>query len=743
MRVPVYERRTSINPMSATQSPVLSPAGDFGAGTAGVLSSLASGFLKIQQDTDDARTLELFNKFKNDSVNYHENPETGIYNTRLGYSARGAYSDADTWLRKTGEEYAKELKSPRAKANFRKMARDFITQQGLANSRFEAQQVRKYQAEQADATIKNGLNEIALNPFDDEAVNVIRENMLNALELKHRHSSPEQRSFALAEHDNDIAMARFNAMMQENPEAADKWFSENKKSFSAENRQKAENALEIYHVQSVVDKLITKFPQEAEQEGLRWIREHYSGEKEERIASAYKTRSNETAIKDDRKERLLRLHQDEAEDRIMKNFILDGSLPSTEQLRILVADKQLRPEQFERIENKRDNSARRSIFMRRERTRNPNVSQQELDTAFMKRMGTTDREHREIFAACVNSMLYGLEDEKILDDYLTRGKLTTDEVSRIKKTVKTLTGVQKEFFSREKSLLNSNIKLLGKEHGFSDDAQNKIMENFITRAGLELDNPLDKDYRTKLQQIATDVLLEAIDGSGEPLTGMLWGNSELGDFREEINSRIFQPDLVIPELLPDDINLTEAAVSDAPPARQMIEGGTITGRFSDHRAYRNGQHNGLDIAAPEGTDITLSDFGTALTVTKVNTDTPSKGGGNSVTLSGSYSNGDKIDIIISHMKNDSINLKVGDNVETGTLLGKVGNTGMTSDRSQNGKVTAWYDGKSSGYHMDLKIKINGKYVNPETFTPPRQEINRQPLNEDFQSLGTIWDTDIL
>ena len=170
-----------------------------------------------------------------------------------------------------------------------------------------------------------------------------------------------------------------------------------------------------------------------------------------------------------------------------------------------------------------------------------------------------------------------------------------------------------------------------------------------------------------------------------------------------------------------------------PPAEQkpmnlglaMIANGTVTGHFSDWRAYRSGQHNGVDIWGKAGSPITWTQTNIPVTVSRVNTKTPYKGGGNSVTLSGTDSNGDKWDFIISHMENGSVNLNVGDVVLPGEVVGKVGNTGMTSDKSQGGEITRWYEGKKSGYHMDLKIKKNGKYIDPENFTPPAPFTNTQ------------------
>ena len=80
-------------------------------------------------------------------------------------------------------------------------------------------------------------------------------------------------------------------------------------------------------------------------------------------------------------------------------------------------------------------------------------------------------------------------------------------------------------------------------------------------------------------------------------------------------------------------------------------------------------------------------------------------------------------------------------VDTGTIIGKVGNTGMTSE---NRKITPWREDKKTGFHIDIKIKINGKYVDPETFVPPRPLADRQEQSQNagleaVRDLGSLWD----
>ncbi len=217
MRVPVYERRGSISPMPAVQAPALMPVSDGGAGVAGAVQKLADRALKLYNDHEDARTLELFSKFKADSSDYHDNPDKGIYATRTGYLSQGVFQEADEWLRKKGEDYARQITSPRAKKNFRKMAGDFITAQGQANSRFEAAQMRKYRIDSADAAVNNYLADIEAHWDDTEYIKQAREAINQALELKHRGEGQEVFFNAGLEVDDKIAQARIRQGLFKRP----------------------------------------------------------------------------------------------------------------------------------------------------------------------------------------------------------------------------------------------------------------------------------------------------------------------------------------------------------------------------------------------------------------------------------------------------------------------------------------------------------------------------------------------
>ena len=565
MRVPVYERREGIIPLPANNVSPLTPAGDGGTSMLEAAKGLTLKLQQIQNDTEDARTLELFNKFKRDSLEYHENPDKGLYNTRLGYHSQGVYGEADQWLRQTGEDYVKGLKSSRAKANFRKMAEQYIQQRGMQNSRFEADQMKKYQTEQADATYKNGLNDIALNAYNDNAVENIKQNMTDALELLLRYKSPEERKNALATMDSDIASARMAVMLQQDPEKADTWFRENKSLFNAQSALKYENALESYRVQTVVDKLVELFPDDKEKEGLQWIRENFSGDREEKIAAAYKSRNNESTIKQYYADQNVRRQQNKLEEEIEARWFTDGVMPTEAEFQQLVSSKQLRAEQAERQLAKQANGATRARIEKNILAQNPNLTQLELDTAVMRRMGITNEAYQGYFANAKELALNTKDDTELnnlLKNFLQRGWITTDDTTKIKQHVKSLDKIQKDYYNSEKKNIKDTIENI---FGKNSDILQSVLDAFsIKEAKL---NPKDKDYRQQLLDKKKKILIDAIDNSGKDKTSWFGlfdtkiGKTYIDIQGETLKDRKIDPFPSLPDLSPSKIDLTQPVIN--------------------------------------------------------------------------------------------------------------------------------------------------------------------------------------
>lgn len=118
-----------------------------------------------------------------------------------------------------------------------------------------------------------------------------------------------------------------------------------------------------------------------------------------------------------------------------------------------------------------------------------------------------------------------------------------------------------------------------------------------------------------------------------------------------------------------------------------------SGRISSPFGYRTHPvtrsytlHSGIDIAASSGTTVVASRNGKVV----------------SAGYSGSYGNlivishGNGIETAYAHLR--SINVRVGDSVSQGQLIGKVGSTG-----------------RSTGPHLHFEVRINGTAVNPSKY----------------------------
>ncbi|MBQ7220818.1 MAG: transglycosylase SLT domain-containing protein [Synergistaceae bacterium] len=106
-------------------------------------------------------------------------------------------------------------------------------------------------------------------------------------------------------------------------------------------------------------------------------------------------------------------------------------------------------------------------------------------------------------------------------------------------------------------------------------------------------------------------------------------------------------------------------------------------------------HYGVDYMTPNGTEILVPDIGVPLTVSYVGNQPD--GYGHHVKLTGQV-NGHRVDFTIAHMQ-DGVNVKRGDTVGAGELIGLSGNSGNSR-------------GKNGGYHMHLEVKVDGEYVDP-------------------------------
>ena len=354
------------------------------------------------------------------------------------------------------------------------------------------------------------------------------------------------------------------------------------------------------------------------------------------------------------------------------------------------------------------------------------LTPQQQEERIMRGMGVTKEARESALAAIQAGALDGTMTDAELHAYYESGAITKFEEERFKEIDTQVSGGQKSFVLDQRKALRTDMNGL-KIPGKGDELYRNIALNKFNELVSQLD-PHSKTYRMDVMNARRDAMMEAVQASGKKQAdGWFFGFGEEAptSFGERVSQALTaleeqtgRVEEYTPSFRTDTIDLPsgsqQSQSSTGNIGLDMVGGsGRITGRFSDYRAYRKGRHNGIDVAVPAGTPIVSPDFGVPLTVTRVVTGSPSKGGGNTVTLGGTLPDGRAISITASHMQNGSIALKNGDVVQPGAQIGRVGNTGMTTDRSKGGNVTAWYPGKKSGHHLDLKVKIDGEYVDPE------------------------------
>ncbi len=122
--------------------------------------------------------------------------------------------------------------------------------------------------------------------------------------------------------------------------------------------------------------------------------------------------------------------------------------------------------------------------------------------------------------------------------------------------------------------------------------------------------------------------------------------------------------------------------------------------FGDRRP-----HLGIDYGAPTGTPIMAVGAGTVTVRGWV------KGFGNHIKIR--HSSG--FESMYSHMSRYGKGIKKGSSVRQGQVIGYVGSTGY-----------------STGPHLDFRLKLNGKYINPSTAMSPRAESVSKKDKADFE-----------
>lgn len=127
-------------------------------------------------------------------------------------------------------------------------------------------------------------------------------------------------------------------------------------------------------------------------------------------------------------------------------------------------------------------------------------------------------------------------------------------------------------------------------------------------------------------------------------------------------------------------------------------------------SIRENAHSGIDLATFEGTPLINVSDGVVTQIYRLG----DKNVGNGIKVE----NSDGVEIIYGHLS--EISVKVGDKVDIGQIIGKTGNTG-----------------NSTGPHLHLGAKLDGKFIDPQQFVDTMQSLAHQLLDSNWMTIHTV------
>jgi murein DD-endopeptidase MepM/ murein hydrolase activator NlpD len=696
MAIPVYERQLNINPMPGARAadvsrPRSAPV-NVGSDMAEAASRLGKAVTLKLGEYEDASALEAYNKFRREINDYHNDPEKGVYRTKLGKNSAGAADAADEWMSDKIFDYSKGM-PPRAAGNFRRMAGEAREKYYAANREWEHRQFEAYRNAESDATVRMELEAIANEWGDDEAVEARKKTIYQALELKLRGLGDEAGKAAVTEVENEIAAIRFG-FVAENMSADDAkaWMTAHRDEFSAEGRAKAEKFLEkagrSRRIAGAADGFFARFGTDG-RAAKEAVYRDASIPDEDRDAVWARYESFAADERRFRKEALDAVYE-EWWDRIkaarsyreIAAEIQDAGLPADREKKIMAMAKQAwaGPAQDDPVVA---NQLYEGI-MSGDITAPGDV----LANADVLRPATVTR-----FLNLISKQALKYDDESF-------GGTHNDRVNQVVTHKKGPLKNKIDF--REKLQVNnvfSEMVLAAREAkgGKLDDMEKmNLLETLLKKT--TADEHPSKWLRYEILAAERE--------------GFVW-NDEYGDMvrisedgeyiadvwteREKRLSTGSDASLLDPEYWRRRGN--GPPERGGPPSLPRIftpAGGAVSSGFGATESFRKSPHRGIDIKGALGSPITAPPGEwRVISVTtggkrSGNPDDP----GNQVILAPAEGGGDRV--YLSHL--DSAAVSEGDIVEGGMVVGGMGNTGYTVG--------------SSGVHLDVKVKSGGKFVDP-------------------------------
>ena len=301
MRVPVYERGLS----PEVSRPVALPEGAAGGFEAKamqqagrMLGDIADEGVRIaldmRQKADDAAVLEVANSWDERTTKYLNDPDTGLFN-RKGKGAKGMSGEATEWFGKLESDLMKGLENENQRSLFSKYILRNRSSKVDSIARHERAEFQNYRIEVTNTAVTNAVNTIAANYADDGIFEAQLDTAENALLTLLADQGEEVVTAKVKALHSAAHEARLAQWLEADPKAAEQYFKTHKDSIDGTNHAKWAKAIDaqvaVIWTQEEADTLVRKFGSETS--ALRYIRQHYEGDRENSLVTAVKTRYNE------------------------------------------------------------------------------------------------------------------------------------------------------------------------------------------------------------------------------------------------------------------------------------------------------------------------------------------------------------------------------------------------------------------------------------------------------------------
>lgn len=307
MRIPVYDQQVTPQvapavakrpisyqtPRSITDGSIYKATETMGNTLSGVANELLKIHVAEQAKADDLAVLDASNRWAEDITGFLNDPEKGIY-TRMGKDAKGATGDTAKHLDEIEREISKGLENDRQRELFKRFVmRDRLSRiEGV--SRHERSEFNKYRLQVADDSVNTAISSISASPYDEETFQAELDRAENAIisiigDQGEEIVSEKVKSLHSAAHE-----ARLTGILQDNPKAAEAYFKENKDKIDGKQHAKWKAAIEkevsILFGQEESDRLYLKFGIDGEAKAVKWVRDHYEGDKERMLMTHLQAR---------------------------------------------------------------------------------------------------------------------------------------------------------------------------------------------------------------------------------------------------------------------------------------------------------------------------------------------------------------------------------------------------------------------------------------------------------------------